>query len=335
MKRKLIKKIRDALLHTHVFDRLYALRPHHLTVLAYHRITDADAPDFVTYRPNVSASPAMFAAQMDYIRQYFNIISLHDLLAWLRSEAPLPRHPLLITFDDGYRDNFTHALPVLRERNMPAVIFLTTDHIGSSTPFWWDLVAFCFTHTPLCEADLPLIGRQQWSDTSSRTQVMECLLAKLKEVPEAAKLAAVERLPDVLQVTIPSHAFAEMFLTWDHVRQMVAQRVAMGAHTQNHPIMTRIPLAQARSQARNAKTRIEAEIGQPVTTFAYTNGQASDFDSHVQDMLCQEGFAAAFTLLPGPAHPAAVRQNPLAIRRVAVNQIDTVSRLALKLLRRH
>jgi peptidoglycan/xylan/chitin deacetylase (PgdA/CDA1 family) len=332
MKKPVIKKVWNMLFQSGVFDRLYALRPRHLTVLAYHRITDADDPGFVTYRPNVSATPARFAEQMDFISKYFNVISLHDFLLWLRGEEQLPRHPLLITFDDGYRDNFTHALPVLRARNMPAVIFLTTDHIGSSTPFWWDLVAFCFSQTQRQEANLPLLGPQCWHDDNSRTLVMEQLLQTLKQVPEDVKAPAVEQLPAVLEVTIPSQTFADMFLTWDHVRQMIAQRISMGAHTQNHPIMTRIPLEQARSQVRNSRARIEAETGQPATTFAYTNGQATDFNPQVQQVLHQEGFEAAFTLLPGLAHPDTVRQNPLTIQRVAITRLDTVSRLAAKLL---
>jgi peptidoglycan/xylan/chitin deacetylase (PgdA/CDA1 family) len=240
----------------------------------------------------------------------------------------------LITFDDGYRDNFTQALPVLQARNLPAVIFLTTDHIGSSTPFWWDMVAYCFAHTRQQAAHLPLIGPQHWQDDAGRTAVMEQLLAAMKRVPEEEKTTAVEHLPDALQVSIPAQAFADMFLSWEDVRELIARRVAMGAHTQNHPIMTRIPPAQARIQARHSKAHIEAETGQAVTTFAYTNGQATDFNPHVQEILQQEGFEAAFTLLPGPAHPAAIRQNPLAIQRVAVNHIDTVPRLAAKLLRR-
>jgi peptidoglycan/xylan/chitin deacetylase (PgdA/CDA1 family) len=329
-----LKQVRDRMFDVGLIDKLYTLRPHHLTVLAYHRVTEWDTPTFDTFRPNVSATPAAFAAQMDFLHQHFNVISLDDLLAALRGTGHLPRHPALITFDDGYRDNYDHAFPVLRQRGLPAVIFLTTGYIGGTRLFWWDIVAYCFFHTRQQEADLPLIGTQQWHDPASRETVMNRLLTALKQVPEDEKVAAVETLPRLMGVTLPPHGSGEMFLTWEHVRELIANGVAMGAHTQSHPIMTRIPLERARAEACGAKTHIEAETGQPVTTLAYTNGLASDFNQELQTVLHQSGFEAAFTLLPGPAHPAQVRREPMAIRRIAISYKDTLSRFAVKLVGR-
>jgi len=330
----MLKKIRHLLLETGAFDAMYAVHMRSLFVLAYHRITDHDVPDFDTFKPNVSASPEDFAEQMDFIRERFNVIALDDLLAWLRGEAELPRFPVLITFDDGYRDNFTHAFPILRERNLPAVIFLTSNAIENTEPFWWDMVAYCFFHTSLCEAELPLVGRKNWHAPGERNTVMRQYLDALKQVPEYEKRAAVQELPQKLEVTVDQQRFADMFLTWDHVRTMVAQRVAMGAHTQDHPIMTRIPLEKAREEAIGSRARIEAETGQTVLSFAYTNGLASDFNRDVQDMLREEGFQVAFTLLHGPANPVRVRNEPMAIQRIAISYKDTLSRFAVKLLGR-
>lgn len=329
----MIQTIFELLFRSGLCDRIYTLRPQHLTVLAYHRVTDLPAAGFDTYRRNVSATPTGFAAQMDFICTRFNVISLQDLLLWLRGAGELPMRPALITFDDGYRDNFRNAFPVLRTRNLPAVIFLTTGYIGKSKPLWWDLVAFCFAHTQQQTVHIPLIGRQQWQNPASRNIVMDRLLQVLKGLPEDEKATVVEQLPRVLEVDIPADTFTDMFLTWEHIRMMVAQGIAMGAHTQNHPIMTRIPLEQARAEVRNSKASIEEKIGQPVTTFAYTNGLTGDFNREVQAMLRQELFEAAFTLLPGPVRLTQVRQSPLAIQRIAVSNKDTLSRLAVKLIR--
>ena len=82
--------------------RLWARR---LTVLAYHRICEPGDQDGATLASNVSATPERFAAQMAHLRRRFDVIALGDLIAWLEGRGRLPRHPALITFDDGYRDD--------------------------------------------------------------------------------------------------------------------------------------------------------------------------------------------------------------------------------------
>jgi peptidoglycan/xylan/chitin deacetylase (PgdA/CDA1 family) len=250
----------------------------------------------------------------------------------LQDRQPLPRNPALISFDDGYRDNLDYALPVLQERGLPAVIFLATNYIGSASPFFWDLIAYCFHHTAKNEADLPLAGRQQWPDPSSRAAVMARWLDSLKKLPDTEKWAAVEKLPQVLDVSPPTDGFAHLHLTWDQVRQMVAAGVDMGAHTQSHPILTRINLEQARAEVAGSKARIEAEINQPVTAFAYPNGQPSDFNPTLQAMLPQVGIRAAFTLVPGPTRPTEARQAPMAIRRILISYKDSLARFAAKVM---
>jgi peptidoglycan/xylan/chitin deacetylase (PgdA/CDA1 family) len=300
--------------------------------LAYHRLADPDAPDFDTFKPNVSATPAAFAAQMDFIRPRFNVVAVSDVLAWLRGQQPLPSNPLLITFDDGYRDNLDYALPILQERNLPAVIFLATDYTGEISPFYWDLLAYCFHHTPQTEVDLPLAGRQRWGDEKSRAVVMANWLYILKKLPDDEKRLIIKQLPQTLAVSIPADAFAGLHLTWDQVRTLVAAGVDMGAHTESHPILTRISLDQARREVTGSKKRIEAEINRPVTTFAYPNGLAADFNPALQRLLQQTGFEAAFTLLPGPARPAEVRRTPLAVRRILIQHKDTLPRFAAKVI---
>src|SRR5512138_490244 len=100
-------------------DRLYragtprlldwAWGSHRLTVLAYHRINNVNAPDFVGLKANVSASPEQFAQQMDYVARTFNVIDLAVLRDHVVDGKPLPSRPLLITFDDGYLDNYEFA----------------------------------------------------------------------------------------------------------------------------------------------------------------------------------------------------------------------------------
>jgi peptidoglycan/xylan/chitin deacetylase (PgdA/CDA1 family) len=227
-------------LHSGLYKAFHAVLPDRLTVLAYHRVTDPHAPGFDTFKPTVSATPEAFAVQMDFLRRHFSVVTISQVVAWLRDLQPLPLHPALITFDDGYRDNFDHALPILQRRDLPAVIYLATDCIESISPFYWDLAAYCFHHTHRQRAALPLSGQREWHDERSRTTVMMDWLATLKTLPNDVQSTAAMQLPHVLGVSVPADAFAGLYLTWDQIRTMVATGIDMGAHTQSHAIMTRV-----------------------------------------------------------------------------------------------
>ncbi|WP_339134478.1 MAG: polysaccharide deacetylase family protein [Candidatus Electrothrix sp. GW3-4] len=320
------------LFHTGALDLIHALWPPRVTVLAYHRVTDPHTPGFDSFKANVSATPEAFAEQMDYVRKRFSVISLENLLDSLRGRHKLPANPLLITFDDGYRDNLENAFPLLQQRHMPAVIFLTTDHIGQATPFYWDLIAYCFSHTLKKEVELPLFGKKQWDDEQSRIEVMGSWLDILKTQANDKKKWAMQQLPSLLDVAVPENHFSGNHLNWDQVRTLVASGIEMGAHTQSHPILSRIPQDQVQQEIFGSKERIEQETGRPVKAFAYPNGLPADFNPTTQTILKNAGFEAAFTLLPGPTRWAAVQKHPLAIPRVSIHHKDTLPRFAAKLM---
>lgn len=319
--------------HLRLLDALHRVaNRNRLTVLAYHRIDNPHASVSDTFTPNVSATPAQFAAQMAYLSRRYTVVSIDDVTAWLRGEHSLPPYPALITFDDGYADNFRHALPVLKKFGFPAVVFLATDYIGKSEPFFWDLAAYCFAHTQKTSVTLPPAGELHWGDADSRTAAMVGWLERLKALPNAAKKAHIRALPDRLDVAIPADAFAGLTMTWNEVRTMIAHGVAMGAHTMSHPVLTRVSLTQAQAEISGSQACIEAMTGQPVTTFAYPNGHPADFNTEIQRHLKETGIETAFTLLPGPIPLAEVRRTPLTIGRMFLSHKDSPPRFAAKLV---
>lgn len=326
----LSSKLLNLFFRAGLFDVVHRAWPNRLTVLAYHRIDAYRAPGFDTFVSNVSATPAGFAAQIDYLCQRFNVVSNAQVVAWLKDEQPLPPFPALITFDDGYTDNFRYALPVLQTRQLPAIIFLASDYIGRRRPFYWDLVAYCFFHTSRDHADLPLVGPRNWRDAASRDAVMKSWLTSLKTLPDSEKQSIVERLPQILDVVVPDDAFAGLCMNWEQVRTMVAAGVEMGAHTQRHPILTRVSPERARAEVAGSKAHIEAETGQPVTAFAYPNGLPPDFSPALQAMVSEVGLSVAYTLETGPTRLSTARRAPMAIRRVYVGNRDTLPRFAAK-----
>ncbi len=282
-----------------------------LTVLAYHRVAAAAELDSATFLPGVSASPAAFARQMDYVRRHFSVVSLATVDAWVRGESSLPARPALITFDDGYLDNMTHALPVLKDRGLPATIFLATDYVGASEPFYWDLAAHRFAGT----------GRQGegGDDRELRAWIKRLKQMRPKERREAL---AIE----------PEDEFTPVHLTWDNLRHMLDNGFSVGAHTCSHVVLSRLTPGEMAREINGSVRAIGKRIGEEVISFAYPNGLAGDFDATSEELLKAAGIRLAFTLLPGPARLPEVRERPLAIRRIHIGPEDNLPRFAAKLM---
>jgi peptidoglycan/xylan/chitin deacetylase (PgdA/CDA1 family) len=315
-----------------VFDTVRLLFPNTLTVLNYHRIDDPHRPGFDTFKLNVSATPGEFANQMDYVKKNYNVISCQQLASFLRGEAVLPPRAAMITFDDGYYDNLSNAFPVLRERNLPAVIFLTTSFIGTDSPFYWDYVACCFHHTKMTSADLPLIGECSWSDERSRYSAMVRWMETIKRIPEVEKIELIQKIGDILKVNPSAGMFANLYLNWDQVREMSQSGlIEFGSHTVSHPILTRITPEEARIEIEDSKKRIEQEIGKPVISLAYPNGGAADFSPEVISAAKDAGIEIAFTLLAGPTRYRSVKESPFEIRRIFLIYNDNFSRFIMKI----
>ncbi len=310
---------------------MQTIRPGRLTVLNYHRVVDPQALGPNSDHSLVSADTVRFTAQMDLVRCFFDMIGSGDLLAWLAGKGTLPDRPLLITFDDGYRDNYEAALPVLRNRDLPAVVFVASDCIEHRRPFYWDLAAYCFNHTERSSLVIANVGRFDWQDDKERDRCRRELLQALKQLSEQQKRRIVEQLPQTLNVAVPDDAFSDLYMNWEQVRSLTAAGIDIGGHTRSHPILSRIPLDQAHGEISESKQRIEAEIGKPLRLFAYPNGRSEDFNTDLERLVKTIGFNAAFSLIPGPVSLKTVRNNPFAIRRVYVSRNDTLPRFIAKL----
>src|SRR6266498_1303614 len=262
-----------------IFEVARKLSQNFLTVLNYHRIDDPFREGFDTFMPNISATPSNFALQMDYVAQRYNVISGSEFVSCIKGALQLPPRAAIITFDDGYYDNYTNAYPVLKARNLPALIFLATDFIGTKRPFFWDLIAYCFYHTEKERAELPYLGLQSWTDKATRNKVMYEWIKIIKKLPEAEKQRFVDKLPEVLAVAVPEDAFTNFTMSWSNAIELSENAIEMGGHTASHPILTRISLEEARAEISKSKQRIEEEINKPVLSFAYPNGQTADFNT--------------------------------------------------------
>lgn len=261
-----------------------------IAVLMYHRIS----PKLDTWSLG-PLSPQSFEKQIKYLSRNYNILSLDRLVEYIEQGRNIPEKAVVITFDDGYKDNYRYAYPILKKYHAPATIFLTTGHIGTGIIFWWDKVGYIIQHTNLGQLCLDQLGCYSLQSDLEKSHAEIMIKEKLKNLPEEKKDLLIEELLAVSGVDIPTNLSKEYILSWDEVREMSNDGIQFGAHTVSHPILTNIPLEQARSEIIQSKVDIEKTIGQNVTTFAYPNG---NFNADIVELVKKNGFLCAVAVSP-------------------------------------
>jgi peptidoglycan/xylan/chitin deacetylase (PgdA/CDA1 family) len=302
-----------------------------LTVLCYHRI-GYRSEHYQGYRPNFSASPESFALQMKFIRAFLNPVSLSDVVKWVEEGIPLPRRPVLVTFDDGYKDNGDVAWPIMRDLGIPGVVFVATDHIGSPNPFLWDFVAYCFEATKAERICSSLLGEKRLASQADRQKNISLWIEAAKRLPAKSRWDAARLLASELNVSPPSDAFANLYLSWEDLRRLDCQGLEFGGHTCSHPILTKVSLDEARAEIVGCQERLTVELKRPALGFAYPNGSRWDYAEEHERMVRDAGFSIAFTLERGSTSFSEIQQGPMAVRRHYVGAQDGRVRLFAKVV---
>ncbi|HKS56444.1 MAG TPA: polysaccharide deacetylase family protein [Steroidobacteraceae bacterium] len=273
-----------------------------LLVLIYHRVFErrdqllADEPDAAT-----------FAAHMDAVASTFNVLPLSEAAERLQRGA-LPSRAACITFDDGYANNLTVAAPILAQRELPATVFIATDFIGGGR--MWNDTLIEVVRRATGELDLTSFGLARYPLTShaERRSSLEAILGAIKYQEPAERLRTVERIAERAGIELPN----DLMMSEAQIRALHAGGVEIGAHTQTHPILTRIDESAAAAEIRSSKRILEDIIAAPVRTFAYPNGRPQrDYARRDVALVKAAGFDAAVSTAWGCARASAdVHQLP-------------------------
>jgi peptidoglycan/xylan/chitin deacetylase (PgdA/CDA1 family) len=256
---------------------------------AYHRVgSDYEFPSDVPLMV-----PQDFEKQIRYLSRRYQVISLSELGKTLNKGASIPANAAVITFDDGYKDNYLNAYPILREYHVPATFFLATGHIDDGTPFWWDRVSYALHNTALENLELDQLGTYHFKTTAERWLAARTIRGRLKDLLDGEKNLAIEELVRKLGADMPRSLSKELLLSWDEIREMSRNGIAFGAHTVNHPTLIGMPLEQARREIVDSQRRIEEVLDRPVDTFAYPDGRLSNINDGIKAILRDNGFVCA------------------------------------------
>lgn len=237
-----------------------------VSVMIFHRVLPQRDP----LRP---AEPTReeFHSRMAWVACNFNVIPLAEAIAGLAS-GRLPERPLAITFDDGYADNVTVALPVLARLGLPATFFIATGFLDGGR-MWNDTVIEALRAAEGESLDLVSLGLGEHPIASVRDRLatIDRLLRRLRYLPLPERDALVERLASLIAKPLPN----DLMMSSEQVQALHRAGMTIGAHTVNHPILSSLAEAEARAEIAAGKRRLEELIGAAVELFAYPNGKPS------------------------------------------------------------
>jgi peptidoglycan/xylan/chitin deacetylase (PgdA/CDA1 family) len=242
-------------------------------------------------------SPELFSLQLKFLKDHFDVITLGEAVSRL-STGVLNGKSCVITFDDGYRDNYQFAAPLLAEYNLPATIFITYNAIQTGH-FGWGIFDRTLLTTTSQLLDLQQFGLDKYSlaDQAARELAVVTLHRLLKKKPDVEKRSVVEH---VIANYGNDSVGERIMMNWEEVSALAdSGLVTIGAHTISHPILSRVSESQARYEIIEGKHLIEQKLGQAVDYFAYPNGQPEDIGLDVVALVKEAGYLAASTTVSG------------------------------------
>jgi peptidoglycan/xylan/chitin deacetylase (PgdA/CDA1 family) len=266
-------------------------------IVGYHRVVE----DFE--RASLDAIPGTLISRRTFRRQLedahaagYAFARLSDAADVLAGKRTVRQDLVVVTFDDGYRDVFSHAFPVLQEMGIPAVVYVPSGYLGTSRRFDHDrlfhLLRICRERRTRLRDDAPPEGASLWNGVAGGRPISAALDEFLGQHSAATLGRVILAFEQEVGVGPALRPESGELMGWDEARTMARAGVDFGAHTVDHRVLTLEPLDVVEREIRDSKARIQAELGTGVDSFAYCNGWYSD---DVINLLVKHGFRTAVT----------------------------------------
>ena len=285
-----------------------------LLVLNYHRIGNVcENP----YDPGlISATAAEFDDQIGYLKRHFHMVTAEETVAMANGETPL-RAGALVTFDDGYLDNYTLAFPVLRSHGVQGVFFLPTSFIGTARLPFWDVIAYVVRQSKkkVIRMEYPEAAVFDLERNGFESELMK-ILGVSKTIGD--RDGFIGALAQACDTSIPPEPETRRFLNWQEAREMHRAGMAIGSHTHNHEILSRLSPEQQCYELRQSRQILEEQLATRIDILSYPDGGPSTFSAATMDALRKTGYRAAFSYYGGINRPGKLQ--PFDILRCSIER---------------
>lgn len=288
--------------------------------LTYHGVLPEIPPgeDDFEYRNFVTS--AQFEKQIQFLLKHYRPLKVEDFY----DPGSDASGGFLITFDDGFRNNYRHALPVLKKYGLQGCFFITTKLVGTRELLWTEQVTRLLekTRRPRVEVylDQPRVfGLNEAAKREEASQTIRKYMKRMSGARLQETLAQLKfQLPDVSLEVGAAEEERYLFMTWEEVRGMIEGGQHIGSHTHTHPILSTLTEEESREELRLAKEAIETHTGQPCLAMSYPNGEREDYCEIQLRQLPELGYRCAFTQVPlyntGETHRYQLRRVNISLK---------------------
>jgi peptidoglycan/xylan/chitin deacetylase (PgdA/CDA1 family) len=262
-------------------------------VVGYHRVVDNAMARCASTIGPMLVSRGMFERQLDWIGRRFRFVSLDELGARLESGCPFTEPVAAVTFDDGYRDIYEYAYPVLKRKGIPAAVFVVTDWIDGDGPLYHDRLYVLLTRAWPRALDV-LADRGVLPAgplAPAPREPFEALRLLLTTLPRQGLARVIAALEDTLD-TDTGRLDGLRPLSWEMLAEMRKGGITVGSHTRTHALLTREPEPRMQDETAGARRALERRLKTPIDHFAYPDGA---FDAATVQAVALAGYRFAYT----------------------------------------
>lgn len=241
-------------------------------ILLYHRVTTLQQDP-----QELSVTPANFNAQLTHLASDYHVLDADRFLYHVKNKKAFPERSVFVTFDDGYADNYHEALPILTQRQVPALFYITTSKINTEYELWWDdLERILLTNGNLPPELRININGQSWQYATGTLMAIRETYYALQQVLRFCKPAVIESALEQLYewsgknaIGRPSHRL----MSWEELKAMGnAAYATIGCHTHRHPAVGMLSYEEQYTEIGMSKEILEGVLGTPQVHFSYPFG---------------------------------------------------------------
>ena len=233
-------------------------------ILYGHRVRDDDEAFFPSLRPR------WLRDQLTYLTRHYEVIGLDTLVSCIVDRRPPPPRSVVLTFDDGFRDNVEEALPILDAFGVKATIFVVTGSLTDGWLPWSQRLGYLFERATATSVRHALLGADEvpLADATARRRAYARARQALAGTPRVTRDGAIEELARRLGVEPPR----DRMMTWAHARAALASGHGIGAHTYSHALLAQVPIDEARWEMERSRVDLEERLGLRHTPFCFPGG---------------------------------------------------------------
>jgi len=295
-------------------------------VLMYHRVLPHEIKTRSFSHDGIIVDKTTFEKHIHFLKSNFKVLSLKEFRLGIENKTPFKSCSCLITFDDGWRDNYTWAFPVLGRYELPAVIFLSANYIESTDQFWQERLSELLFDVCRLSREQPDISAKYYIvlDKYNFNKVLtlsgEELRSAIHEITGQCKKYSYDYIEKMIsELSAAANAIIskkenhDTFMNWNQIKQMANAGITFGSHTVSHKILTKLSAEEAQKEIAESKKNIEDNLKDAVIAFSYPNG---NYNKDIIELVKSHGYAVAFSTENGHVSAA---DDPFTVKRINIH----------------